>query len=186
MCSKSSDRVSSIESPTHLQSSLQTTIILGKTESSRKRERPNIRWIDSIKEARGVNMQELSRAVKDTTLWTPLILRFASSQSQLNGTEHTSICLDLALTLTHPPLTSTPNEFSYSKLVIINVIDHTVGASLPFTERSTFSRNRYYNSILQMSKPRQKKSESCNQGHTASQYESQNVVWHFRDGNPSD
>lgn len=40
------------------------TIMLGKIEG-----RPNMKWIDSIKEAIGMSLQELHRAVEDRTLW---------------------------------------------------------------------------------------------------------------------
>ena len=49
------------------QDSLEKTIMLGRAEGSRKRGRPNMRWIDSIKEAIGMSLQELSRAVEDRT-----------------------------------------------------------------------------------------------------------------------
>lgn len=37
--------------------------MLAKVEGSRKRRRPNLRWMDSIKEAVSMRLQELSRAV---------------------------------------------------------------------------------------------------------------------------
>lgn len=40
------------------------TVMLGKIEGSRKRGRPNKRWIDSIIEAIGRSPRELSRAVR--------------------------------------------------------------------------------------------------------------------------
>ena len=49
------------------QDSLEKTIMLGKVESSRKRGRPNMRWIDFIKEAIGMSLQELSKVVEDRT-----------------------------------------------------------------------------------------------------------------------
>lgn len=49
------------------QGSKEKKIMLGKTEGSKKRGRPNTRWIDSIKEARGASLQELSGAVEDRT-----------------------------------------------------------------------------------------------------------------------
>lgn len=39
------------------QGSLEKTIIWEKIEDSRKRGRPNIRWIDSIQEATGIILQ---------------------------------------------------------------------------------------------------------------------------------
>ena len=68
------------------QDSLEKTIMLGKVEGSRKRGRPNMRWIDSIEEAIGMSLQELSRAVEDRTLWTSLIHRVARSWRPLHGT----------------------------------------------------------------------------------------------------
>mgnify|MGYP006951424300 CR=1 FL=1 len=50
------------------QGSLEKTVILGKTESSRKRGKPNMRWTDSIKGAISMNIQGHSRAIRDRTL----------------------------------------------------------------------------------------------------------------------
>lgn len=47
------------------QGSLEKTIAMRKIESSRKRVRANMRWIDSVKEALGMNLQELREL-----LWT--------------------------------------------------------------------------------------------------------------------
>lgn len=66
------------------QGSLEKTVMLGKTEDSRKRGRPNARWISSPKEARGLCLQELSRAA-DRTLWTPPS-RQESEPTQWHGT----------------------------------------------------------------------------------------------------
>ena len=63
------------------QGSLEKMIILEKIEGSRKRGRPNIRWIDSIKEAIGMNLQELSWTTEDRTLCISLIGGVARSQS---------------------------------------------------------------------------------------------------------
>ena len=52
------------------QDSLEKTIMPGKVEGSTKRGRPNMRWIDSIKEAIGMSLQKLSRVVEDRALWT--------------------------------------------------------------------------------------------------------------------
>ena len=42
------------------QDSLEKTIMLGKVEGSRKRGRQNTRWVDSLKEATRLSLQELS------------------------------------------------------------------------------------------------------------------------------
>lgn len=54
--------------------SLEKTVI----EGSRKRERPNMRWINYIK---GRYLQELNQAVEDKTLWTSLIHRVTNSMA---------------------------------------------------------------------------------------------------------
>lgn len=53
------------------------TIMLGKTEGSRKRGRPSTRWSDSIKEATG-----MSGAVEDRTWWPSLTHRGARSRTE--------------------------------------------------------------------------------------------------------
>lgn len=45
----------------------------GKIEGSKKKGRPNRRWVDSIKRATNMILQALSRAVEDRTLRTSLI-----------------------------------------------------------------------------------------------------------------
>lgn len=68
------------------QGSLEKTIELGKIEGSRETGRPNMRQIDSMKEAIGVSPQELSRAVKNRTLWTSVMRWVVRSQKRLNST----------------------------------------------------------------------------------------------------
>lgn len=55
------------------QGSLEKIVIWEKIECSRKRGIPNMKLVDSIKEAIGMSLQEMSRAVEDRTLWTSLI-----------------------------------------------------------------------------------------------------------------
>ena len=49
------------------QDSLEKTIMLGKVEGRMKRGPLNMRCFDSLKEAAGFSLQELSRAVEDRT-----------------------------------------------------------------------------------------------------------------------
>lgn len=67
------------------QGSLEKTVMLGKLGGINKRGRPNRRWIESIKEAIGTRLRELSKAGEDGTWWTLLIYRVSRSQRQLNG-----------------------------------------------------------------------------------------------------
>lgn len=52
---------------------MEKTNMLGKTEDGRKRGKHSMRWMDSMREAILMNLQVLSRAVEDRTLWTSLI-----------------------------------------------------------------------------------------------------------------
>lgn len=63
--------------------------MLRKIEGIRKRERPNARWIDSIKEAIEMNQQELSRADGGRAVSKSRIHRVPKNWSKLNGTKHT-------------------------------------------------------------------------------------------------
>lgn len=58
------------------------TTMLGKTEGSRRRGRPRTRWSDSMKEARGTSLQELSGAVEDRTWWPSFTHRGARSRTE--------------------------------------------------------------------------------------------------------
>lgn len=60
-----------------------------KKEGRRKRVRPDMRWVGSMEEARGVCLQELSGPAEDRTLRTSFIHRVARSRRQLNGAQHT-------------------------------------------------------------------------------------------------
>ena len=50
------------------QDSLEKAAVLRKIKGSRKRRKPNIRWIDSLKEWTGLSLQEMSMAVKEKIL----------------------------------------------------------------------------------------------------------------------
>ena len=71
-------RLSSFGHTMRRQGSLEKTIMIGKIEGGRKRGRPSVRWGDSIKEAIGWSLQELSRAAEDRTLQMSPIDRVAS------------------------------------------------------------------------------------------------------------
>lgn len=50
--------------------------MLGKNRRQKEEKgTPNMRLIDSLKEAMGMSLQELSRAIADRTLWTSFIHR---------------------------------------------------------------------------------------------------------------
>lgn len=66
--------------------------MLRKMEGSRKRGRARKRWINSLKEATGMSLQELSRAVEDTTWWTSLIHKVTKKLAPTQGhVKHTNL-----------------------------------------------------------------------------------------------
>ena len=65
--------------------SLGKTIMLGKVEGSRKRGRPNTRWIDWLKEATGLSLQELDGAIEDRAFCRLLIQSAAINQRRLDS-----------------------------------------------------------------------------------------------------
>lgn len=52
------------------------------------KRRPNMRWIDCMKEVIGMNLQQLSKAIEGRTLWTSLIHTVPKNWSQLNSVQH--------------------------------------------------------------------------------------------------
>lgn len=60
--------------------------MLGKVKSSRKRRRPNMSWIESIKQVTVLSFKEMSRDVEDRAFWKSLINRITINQRQLDGT----------------------------------------------------------------------------------------------------
>ena len=80
-------KLSSFEYITRKQGSLEKMIMMGKIEGSGKR--PNRRWIDFIKEALGMSLQELSRAAEDRTLWTSLTRGFPRVRADQQHITHT-------------------------------------------------------------------------------------------------
>ena len=51
--------------------------MLGKVEGSRKRGRPTVRWVDFLKGAISLSLQNRSSAVEDRTFWRAFIHRDA-------------------------------------------------------------------------------------------------------------
>ena len=78
-CEESSLVYARVPQPWHYWHLGASNSFLGKIEGSRKRGRPNRRWTDCIKEAIGLCLQELSRAVEDRTLIHRVTRRGADS-----------------------------------------------------------------------------------------------------------
>ena len=53
--------------------SLERDIMLGQVEAHRKQGKPQMRWLDSIKEATGLWLEDLREAVQDWKKWRMLV-----------------------------------------------------------------------------------------------------------------
>ena len=53
--------------------SLERDIILGKVEGHRKQGKPRMRWLDSIKQATGLRLEDLKEAVQDRKKWRTVV-----------------------------------------------------------------------------------------------------------------
>ena len=66
--------------------SLETRIMLGKTEGSRKRGRPRTNWIDGIKKNTGKTLHEMRRMAIERLKWRKFIWEVAKGRYRLDGT----------------------------------------------------------------------------------------------------
>ena len=64
--------------------SLEKTLMLGKTEGTRRRGQQRMRWSDSIIDSMGMNLSKLQEVVKDTGAWHAAVHGVAKSWTQLN------------------------------------------------------------------------------------------------------
>jgi len=48
-------------------------IMLGKVEGHRKQGKPRMRWLDSIKEATGLRLEDLREAVQNRKKWRTVV-----------------------------------------------------------------------------------------------------------------
>ena len=67
------------------QESLEKTLMLGKIEGNRKQGRQKTRWLDTITEVMGKNIQELKEMVIDREAWRAMVHQVTKSRNRLNN-----------------------------------------------------------------------------------------------------
>ena len=65
--------------------SLEKTLMLGKCEGQRRRERQRTRWLNSVDEATNMNLTQLWEIVEDRRAWHALVHGVMKSRTQLNN-----------------------------------------------------------------------------------------------------
>ena len=63
---------------------LEKTLMLGKIESKRRRQRQKMRWLDGINDSMDMSVSKLRETVKDREAWSATVHRAAKSQTQLS------------------------------------------------------------------------------------------------------
>ena len=66
-------------------SSLEKTLILGKTEGRRRRGQQRMRWLDGVTDSKDMSMSTLQEIVRDREAWRAAVYWVTESQTGLSN-----------------------------------------------------------------------------------------------------